>query len=77
MSSSGVPSKHEMALSAKAENEQLVPLARRRPHARLLTTGQQLRETIHALQQIGIDELIFFAWSTELDQIDRVADVIG
>jgi hypothetical protein len=45
--------------------------------AALLTTEQQLRETIHALQQIGTDELIFFAWSTELDQIDRVADVIG
>jgi len=45
--------------------------------AALLTTEQQLRDTIHGLQQIGTDELIFFAWSTELDQIDRVADVIG
>jgi hypothetical protein len=45
--------------------------------AELLTTEQQLRESIHALQQIGTDELIFFVWSTELDQIDRVADVIG
>jgi hypothetical protein len=45
--------------------------------AALLTTEQQLRDTIHGLRQIGTDELIFFAWSTELDQIDRVADVIG
>ena len=45
--------------------------------ATLLTTEQQLRQTIHALQQIGTDELIFFTWSTEFDQIDRVADVIG
>ncbi len=44
--------------------------------AALLTTEQQLRDTIHALQQIGADELIFFAWSTELDQIDRVAAVV-
>jgi alkanesulfonate monooxygenase SsuD/methylene tetrahydromethanopterin reductase-like flavin-dependent oxidoreductase (luciferase family) len=44
--------------------------------AALLTTEQQLRETIHALQQIGTDELIFFVWSTELDQIDRVAAMV-
>jgi alkanesulfonate monooxygenase SsuD/methylene tetrahydromethanopterin reductase-like flavin-dependent oxidoreductase (luciferase family) len=45
--------------------------------AALLTTERQLRETMHALQQIGTDEMICFVWSTELNQIDRVADVIG
>jgi hypothetical protein len=45
--------------------------------AALLTTEQHLRDTMHALEQLGTDELICFAWSTELEQLDRVADVMG
>lgn len=45
--------------------------------AALRTTEQQLREAIHTVEQLGADELIFFTWSTNIDQVDRIADLIG
>jgi hypothetical protein len=45
--------------------------------ATLLTTEQQLSETMHALEQIGTDEVVFFTWSTEIEQIDRIANLLG
>ena len=45
--------------------------------ATLLTTEQQLSDTMHALEQIGTDEVVFFTWSTGIDQIDRIADLLG
>lgn len=45
--------------------------------ATLLTTTQQLLDTMHFLEQIGTDELIFFTWSTAVEQIDRIADLLG
>jgi alkanesulfonate monooxygenase SsuD/methylene tetrahydromethanopterin reductase-like flavin-dependent oxidoreductase (luciferase family) len=44
--------------------------------ATLLTTEQQLSETMHALEQIGTDEVMLFTWSTEIEQIDRIADLL-
>lgn len=40
--------------------------------ATLLTTEQQLSDTRHALEQIGTDEVVFFTWSTDIEQIDRI-----
>lgn len=45
--------------------------------AALRTTGQQLRDAIHTVEQFGADELIFFTWSTNIDQVDRIADLIS
>lgn len=46
--------------------------------SKTLRTGErQLSEVIQALEQIGTDEVVFFAWSTELGQIDRIADLVG
>jgi alkanesulfonate monooxygenase SsuD/methylene tetrahydromethanopterin reductase-like flavin-dependent oxidoreductase (luciferase family) len=45
--------------------------------ALLLTTEQQLLDTKHALEQIGTDEVIFFTWSTDIEQIDRIANLLG
>lgn len=45
--------------------------------ALLLTTEQQLLDTKHALEQIGADEVIFFTWSTDIEQIDRIANLLG
>lgn len=45
--------------------------------ATLLTTEQQLSDTRHALEQIGTDEAVFFLWSTDIEQIDRIADLLG
>lgn len=44
--------------------------------AALRTTTQQLRDAIQMVEQLGANELIFFTWSTEIDQIERVADLI-
>mgnify|MGYP001218957918 CR=1 FL=1 len=45
--------------------------------ATLLTTQQQLSDTWHALEQIGTDEMVFFTWSTDIEQIDRIADLLS
>lgn len=45
--------------------------------AALRTTEQQLRDAIHTVEQLGADEVIFFTWSTNIDQVDRIADLIG
>lgn len=44
--------------------------------AALRTTTQQLRDAIQMVEQLGANELIFFTWSTGIDQIERVADLI-
>lgn len=45
--------------------------------ATLLTTAQQLLDTMHTLEQIGTDEIVFFTWNTEIEQIGRIADLLG
>ena len=45
--------------------------------ATLLTTEHQLRETIRVVEQLGADEVIFFTWSSEIEQIDRLAGLIA
>ncbi|HEY4383361.1 MAG TPA: LLM class flavin-dependent oxidoreductase [Ktedonobacteraceae bacterium] len=45
--------------------------------ATLLTTEQQLLDTMHTLEQIGTDEIVFFTWSMDIEQIDRIADLLG
>jgi alkanesulfonate monooxygenase SsuD/methylene tetrahydromethanopterin reductase-like flavin-dependent oxidoreductase (luciferase family) len=44
--------------------------------AALITTEQQLRETIREVEQLGADEVIVFTWSSEIEQIDRIAGFI-
>jgi alkanesulfonate monooxygenase SsuD/methylene tetrahydromethanopterin reductase-like flavin-dependent oxidoreductase (luciferase family) len=43
----------------------------------LRTTEQQIREAIAMVEQLGADEVIFFTWSTNMSQLDRLADLIG
>lgn len=43
----------------------------------MLSTRQQVREAIEAFKNIGADELICYTWSSEPEQIDRLADLIG
>jgi alkanesulfonate monooxygenase SsuD/methylene tetrahydromethanopterin reductase-like flavin-dependent oxidoreductase (luciferase family) len=45
--------------------------------AMLLTTTQQLLDTMHVLEQMGTDELVFSTWSAATEQIDRIADLLG
>jgi alkanesulfonate monooxygenase SsuD/methylene tetrahydromethanopterin reductase-like flavin-dependent oxidoreductase (luciferase family) len=46
--------------------------------SKTLRTGErQLSEVIQALEQIGTDEVVFFTWGTELEQIARIASLVG
>src|SRR5439155_1531758 len=44
--------------------------------ARVPSTPEVIRATIQALEEQGADEVIFWPAIAELDQIDRLADVI-
>jgi alkanesulfonate monooxygenase SsuD/methylene tetrahydromethanopterin reductase-like flavin-dependent oxidoreductase (luciferase family) len=39
----------------------------------LITTERDLQEELKALEQLGADEVICFPWSTEIEQVARVA----
>jgi alkanesulfonate monooxygenase SsuD/methylene tetrahydromethanopterin reductase-like flavin-dependent oxidoreductase (luciferase family) len=43
----------------------------------LITTDQQLRNILQAVEQTGADEAVLFTWSSELEQIDRITDIIA
>jgi alkanesulfonate monooxygenase SsuD/methylene tetrahydromethanopterin reductase-like flavin-dependent oxidoreductase (luciferase family) len=43
----------------------------------LIRTDQQLRDKLKAAEQVGTDEVILFTWSTDINQIERIADIIG
>jgi alkanesulfonate monooxygenase SsuD/methylene tetrahydromethanopterin reductase-like flavin-dependent oxidoreductase (luciferase family) len=43
----------------------------------LITTDQQLRDMLRAVEQIAADEAVLFTWSAEPEQIDRIADIIA
>lgn len=43
----------------------------------MLSTRQQVREARDAFASIGADELMCYTWSSDFDQIDRLADLIG
>ncbi|HEY4386736.1 MAG TPA: hypothetical protein VGN34_19950 [Ktedonobacteraceae bacterium] len=43
----------------------------------LLTIRRQVRDAITAFADIGADELMFYTWSSDPEQIDRLADNNG
>lgn len=43
----------------------------------LIRTDQQLRDKLKAAEQLGTDEVVLFTWSTDINQIERIADIIG
>ncbi|AEW96087.1 MULTISPECIES: LLM class flavin-dependent oxidoreductase [Streptomycetaceae] len=42
----------------------------------LLTTPERIRETTDAFFAIGADEVMLYCWSSDADQIDRLADAV-
>lgn len=42
---------------------------------RLLTTATGVRDAVRSFGDLGADEVMFYCWSTDRDQIDRLADV--
>ncbi|MEV5492028.1 LLM class flavin-dependent oxidoreductase [Streptomyces bobili] len=43
----------------------------------MLTTAHAVREAAAAFADIGTDELMFYCWTSDPDQIDRVADAMN
>ncbi|GHG48314.1 MULTISPECIES: LLM class flavin-dependent oxidoreductase [Amycolatopsis] len=43
----------------------------------VLTTPEQLREAVTVHEGLGADEVVVYCWTTELDQLDRIADATG
>ncbi|MFI5800292.1 LLM class flavin-dependent oxidoreductase [Streptomyces sp. NPDC051677] len=42
----------------------------------LLTTEREIRETVEAFTGIGADEVMLYCWSSDLDQVDRLAEAL-
>jgi hypothetical protein len=43
----------------------------------MITSPQQVRQVINEMESVGMDELVFRPHVEDLDQIDRLAEVIG
>jgi len=44
---------------------------------RLLTTPAAIRAAVAEFTALGADEVMFYCWSPDTDQVDRLADVVG
>jgi alkanesulfonate monooxygenase SsuD/methylene tetrahydromethanopterin reductase-like flavin-dependent oxidoreductase (luciferase family) len=42
-----------------------------------LTTPQQVRDEIAGFASLGVDETIVYCWSHDIDQVDRLADLVS
>ncbi|MFD6188534.1 LLM class flavin-dependent oxidoreductase [Streptomyces sp. NPDC060275] len=42
----------------------------------LLTTAREIRAAVDALRDIGADEVVLYCWSSDPDQVDRLADAL-
>lgn len=43
----------------------------------VLTSPEQVRSVIEAISGIGADEMIFLPQVHDIDQVDRLADIVG
>ena len=44
---------------------------------RVLTSSGDVRKVIQEFDQVGLDEMIFLPQVTDLDQVDRLAEIVG
>jgi hypothetical protein len=44
--------------------------------AGLLTTPTQISDTIRRYGELGADEVMLYCWAADVDQIDRLADLV-
>ncbi|MFJ6064709.1 LLM class flavin-dependent oxidoreductase [Streptomyces tendae] len=42
----------------------------------LLTTAREIRAAVDAFRDIGADEVVLYCWSSDVDQVDRLADTL-
>ncbi|MFJ9783027.1 LLM class flavin-dependent oxidoreductase [Amycolatopsis sp. NPDC101161] len=43
----------------------------------VLTTPDRLREAVATYERLGADEVVVYCWTTDVDQVDRIADAAG
>jgi hypothetical protein len=43
----------------------------------LVSTPEQLRATIDTYDGLGAEEVVCYCWTSDVDQLDRIADVVG
>ena len=44
---------------------------------RVLTSAEDIRKVIQEFEQVGLDEMVFLPQVTDLDQVTRLADIVG
>lgn len=42
----------------------------------LLTTAREIRAAVDAFRDIGADEVVLYCWTSDPDQVDRLADAV-
>jgi hypothetical protein len=45
--------------------------------SRVLTSPEDIRKVIQEFEQVGLDEMVFLPQVTDLDQVDRLAEIVG
>jgi hypothetical protein len=45
--------------------------------SRVLTAPEDIRKVIQDFEQVGLDEMVFLPQVTDLDQVDRLAEIVG
>ena len=44
---------------------------------RILTSPEDIRKVIQDFEQVGLDEMVFLPQVTDLDQVDKLAEIVG
>ena len=58
-------------------NQFLGPEAADQAARRVLTSSEDIRKVIQEFEQVGLDEMVFLPQVTDLDQVDRLAEIVG
>jgi hypothetical protein len=45
--------------------------------SRVLTSPEAIQKVIQDFEQVGLDEMVFLPQVTDLDQVDKLADIVG
>ena len=45
--------------------------------SRVLTNPEDIRIVIQDFEQVGLDEMVFLPQVTDLDQVDKLAEIVG
>ena len=57
-------------------NQFLGPEAADQAARRVLTSAEDIRKVIQEFDQVGLDEMVFLPQVTDLDQVDRLAEIV-